>query len=85
VRQTPDNAEAVACVGYTLHRLGDDKGAAEALERALAIDADHVEARIYLGNLLYDANDYPGRSPTSSAPRPRTTGTSSGSGVPSSS
>jgi tetratricopeptide (TPR) repeat protein len=59
VAQAPDNAEAVACVGYTLHRLGDDAGAARALEQALALDEEHVEARIYLGNLLYDANDMP--------------------------
>lgn len=58
VRQTPDNAEAVALVGYTQHRLGQDDAAAESLRRALKLDAGHVEARIYLGNLLYDRGDY---------------------------
>ena len=57
-REQPENAEAVACVGYALHRLGDDDGAAAALRRALQLDADHVEARIYLGNLLYDRGDF---------------------------
>ena len=59
-REAPDNAEVVACVGYALHRLGDDNGAAITLRRALALDGEHVEARIYLGNLLYDAGDYEG-------------------------
>jgi Flp pilus assembly protein TadD len=57
-REAPENAEAVACTGYALHRLGDDDGAAAALRRALQLDADHVEARIYLGNLLYDRGDF---------------------------
>jgi tetratricopeptide (TPR) repeat protein len=58
VRQAPDNAEAVALVGYTQHRLGRDVQAVETLRRALKIDGDFVEARIYLGNLLYDRGDY---------------------------
>jgi Flp pilus assembly protein TadD len=60
VRQAPDNAEAVALVGYTQHRLGRDGDAMETLRRALKIDADFAEARIYLGNLLYDRGDYEG-------------------------
>ena len=59
-REAPDNAEVVACVGYAQHRLGDDDAAAAALRRALELDGDHVEARIYLGNLLYDGGDYEG-------------------------
>lgn len=58
VRQAPDNAEAVALVGYAEHRLGRDADAMETLRRALKIDADFAEARIYLGNLLYDRGDY---------------------------
>ncbi len=57
VRQTPDNAEAVALVGYTHHRLGQDDAAVDALRRALKIDPGFAEARIYLGNLLYDRGD----------------------------
>jgi tetratricopeptide (TPR) repeat protein len=56
-QQAPDNAEAVACVGYALHRLGDDDGAISTLRRALQIDNDHVEARIYLANVLYDRGE----------------------------
>ncbi len=58
VQQTPENAEAVAMVGYAQHRLGDEPGAIETLRKALALDADHAEARIYLGNLLYDRGEY---------------------------
>ncbi len=58
VRQTPDSAEAVALVGYTQHRLGQDEAAAETLRRALKLDPGYTEARIYLGNLLYDRGEY---------------------------
>src|SRR5690349_19855647 len=58
VRQAPDSAEAVACAGYALHRLGDDDGAISTLRRALQLDGDHVEARIYLANILYDRGDF---------------------------
>lgn len=58
VRQTPDNAEAVALVGYTQHRLGQDDAAADTLRRALKVDPGFTEARIYLGNLLFDRGEY---------------------------
>ena len=58
VQQVPDNAEAVAMIGYTQHRLDDDTAAMETLRRALQLDPDHSEARIYLGNILYDRGDY---------------------------
>jgi len=58
VQNAPDNAESVSCVGYAEHRMGDDDGAIATLRRALRIDPDHVEARIYLGNILYDRGDY---------------------------
>ena len=45
-------------VAYTQHRLGDDAGAEETLKRALQLDPDHSEARIYLGNLLYDREQF---------------------------
>jgi tetratricopeptide (TPR) repeat protein len=57
-REAPDMAEAAALVGYSLHRLGDDDGAMAQLERALKLDDDHVEARIYLANILYDRGEY---------------------------
>ena len=53
-----DSAEAAACLGYAAHRLGDDPGAMFWLEHALRLDADDTEARIYLGNLLYDQGRY---------------------------
>jgi tetratricopeptide (TPR) repeat protein len=58
VRQAPDSAEAIACVGYVQHRLGEDDGAISSLRRALQLDGDHSEARIYLANILYDRNDH---------------------------
>jgi len=58
VQQSPDSAEAVSCVGYAQHRLADDDGAIATLRKALQIDADHAEARIYLGNILYDRGEY---------------------------
>lgn len=59
VSHAPDSAEAVACRGYAQHRLGNDAEAMVDLERALAIDTEFAEARVYLANLLYDAGDAP--------------------------
>lgn len=58
VRQVPDHAEAVAMIGYAEHRLGQDDAAVETLKRALQLDASYAEARIYLGNLLYDREEF---------------------------
>jgi tetratricopeptide (TPR) repeat protein len=58
VQQAPDSAEAIACVGYAQHRLGDDEAAIASLRRSLQADSDHMEARIYLANILYDRSDY---------------------------
>jgi Tfp pilus assembly protein PilF len=58
VQQAPDSAEAIACVGYAQHRLGDDDAAIASLRRSLQADTDHMEARIYLANILYDRGDY---------------------------
>jgi tetratricopeptide (TPR) repeat protein len=56
--QAPEMAEAVACVGYVLHRLGDDDGAIKQLRRALQLDGEHTEGRIYLANILYDRGEF---------------------------
>jgi tetratricopeptide (TPR) repeat protein len=58
VKQAPDGAEAIACVGYAQHRLGDDEAAVASLRRSLQADNEHMEARIYLANILYDRGDY---------------------------
>jgi tetratricopeptide (TPR) repeat protein len=58
VQQVPDSAEAVACVGYAQHRLGEDEAAIASLRRSLQLDSEHAEARIYLANILYDQNEY---------------------------
>jgi Tfp pilus assembly protein PilF len=57
-REAPELAEAAACIGYVKHRQGDDQGAVTSLQRALQLDDDHAEARIYLANILYDRGDY---------------------------
>ena len=58
VQQAPDSAEAIACVGYAQHRLGEDEAAIATLRRSLQVDNEHAEARIYLANILYDRGDY---------------------------
>src|SRR5690606_13364424 len=52
-----DSAELAASLGYTAHRLGLDADAFYWLRRALALDPSYAEARIYLGNILYDRGD----------------------------
>ncbi|HEX9729189.1 MAG TPA: tetratricopeptide repeat protein [Gemmatimonadales bacterium] len=54
----PDSSEAAACRGYADHRLGDEAAAIRWLRHALELDESHVEARIYLGNLLYDRGEF---------------------------
>jgi tetratricopeptide (TPR) repeat protein len=58
VQQAPEHAEAIAMVGYAQHRLGEDDAAQETLKSALAADPEHAEARIYLGNILYDKEQF---------------------------
>jgi tetratricopeptide (TPR) repeat protein len=58
VQQAPEMAEGVALLGYTQHRLGEEDSSVSMLRRALQIDDDHAEARIYLANILYDRGDY---------------------------
>jgi len=53
-----DSAEACACVGYAAHRLAKEREAQKWLGKAIALDPGHTEARIYLGNLLYDRGAY---------------------------
>jgi len=52
-----DSADAVACVGYAKHRMGNDAEAVGSLTHALQLDPQLVEARVYLANLMYDAGD----------------------------
>jgi Tfp pilus assembly protein PilF len=53
----PDSPDAAASVGYAAHRLSRDGDALYWLRRALEIDPDYAEARIYLANLLYDRGE----------------------------
>src|SRR5687767_15606263 len=50
-------AEAVSCLGYAQHRLGDDDAAIVSLRKALQLDPGHTEARIYLANIYYDRQE----------------------------
>ncbi|HEX7119214.1 MAG TPA: tetratricopeptide repeat protein [Longimicrobiales bacterium] len=56
----PESADAVAALAYTLHRLGRAGAARRELRRALRLDPQLHEARIYLGHLLYDRGDWEG-------------------------
>ena len=56
----PNSAEAAAAYGYTLHRLDDETAARRQLRRALHLDSEYHEARVYLGHLLYDRGDWVG-------------------------
>src|SRR6201995_69621 len=58
VQQVPDSAEAGAWVARAPHVRGDDAAAMGSLRRSLQLDSDHAEARIYLGNILYDQGEY---------------------------
>jgi Flp pilus assembly protein TadD len=58
MQHAPESAEVIALVGYCQHRKGEDETAVATLRRALQVDPDHAEARIYLGNILYDRGDY---------------------------
>jgi tetratricopeptide (TPR) repeat protein len=57
-RENKDLPEAAACLGYVHHRLGNDEAAMTHLRRALQLDDEHSEARIYLANILYDRGEY---------------------------
>ena len=48
----------MSCVGYVEHRLDDHEAALATLRRALQLDPEYHEARIYLANVLYDRGDY---------------------------
>ena len=54
----PDNGEAVAALAFTLHGFGDEVEASRHLRRALRLDPDLHEARVYLGHLLFDRGDW---------------------------
>jgi Tfp pilus assembly protein PilF len=58
--QYRDSAEAAAALGYTFHRLTDEIASRKELRRALHLDPEHHEARIYLGHLLYDNSEWAG-------------------------
>ena len=57
VNAQPESAEAAACAGYAAHRMNQDAGAMFWLRRALELEPDHAEARIYLANILYDRGE----------------------------
>jgi tetratricopeptide (TPR) repeat protein len=58
VERHQESSEAASCLGYAAHRLGDEEQALYWLRRALDLDPSHAEARVYLGNLLYDRGEY---------------------------
>lgn len=52
-----ESAELAASLGYTAHRLGLDADAFFWLRRAIALDEQYSEPRIYLANILYDRGE----------------------------
>jgi len=56
----PDSPDAAASLGYTLCQLGDQVGAVRQIRRALRLNPDLHEARIYLAHLLYERGDWEG-------------------------
>lgn len=60
VQHAPESAEPIACLGYAQHRLGRDQEAMASLRTALRHDPTYAEARVYLANILYDAEDLEG-------------------------
>jgi tetratricopeptide (TPR) repeat protein len=53
------SAEVAASLGYTAHRLGMDADAFFWLRRALELEPEYPEPRIYLANILYDRGEIP--------------------------
>ncbi|HET7585396.1 MAG TPA: tetratricopeptide repeat protein [Gemmatimonadaceae bacterium] len=59
-REAPEAAEPHACQGYTAYQMGNDELAIAHLERALELDEEHTEARIFLAKVLYARGDQEG-------------------------
>lgn len=55
----PNCAEAAAALGYVLHLLGQEADARQRLRRALWLDPELHEARVYLAHLLYEGGSLP--------------------------
>ena len=60
VAARPDCAEAIAALGYALHRTGHELEAGRHIRRALRLAPNLHEARIFLGHILYDRSDREG-------------------------
>jgi tetratricopeptide (TPR) repeat protein len=57
VTSHPDSAEAAACMGFASHRMGREAISLYWMRRALELDPQYCEARIYLANILYDRGE----------------------------
>lgn len=60
VEANPEDSELTAALGFTQHRLGQDEVAMANLHRALQLNPNHLEARVYIAHLQYDAGDWAG-------------------------
>jgi Flp pilus assembly protein TadD len=56
----PADPALAAALGFTLHRLGHEQSALVYLRQTIELDPGHLEARVYLAHLLYDAGDWNG-------------------------
>ena len=52
-----ESSDAAASMGYAAHRLNREADALYWLRRALELEPDFAEARIYLANMLYDRGE----------------------------
>lgn len=57
-RRAGEHTEATAELGYCYYRLGRRRASARQLARALQLDPELHEARLFHGNLLYEEGDY---------------------------
>jgi tetratricopeptide (TPR) repeat protein len=54
IKKTPNNADALNLMGYSLRMTGDTKGALQYYDRALALKPRHLGANEYLGELYVE-------------------------------
>lgn len=54
----PDAPEVLASLAYALARCGEEGPAAREARRALRLDPEFHEARVFLGHLLFDRGDW---------------------------
>jgi tetratricopeptide (TPR) repeat protein len=57
IAKNPRHADALNLMGYCSRKLGDKEGALEYYQKALKVNANHIGANEYLGELYLELND----------------------------